>query len=105
MLRRGGYGWGSAGRAGGAALFNSFVLPWETENFNSFCNIYDRCAGGIIRFYEGGDRKIRNFNNTYIQKRDGMLGEAYGAWHTFDDAQTKILEVCREENARFFYEE
>ncbi|MBR5552930.1 MAG: hypothetical protein IKV98_03675 [Clostridia bacterium] len=105
VLRRGGYGWGSAGRAGGAALFNSFVLPWETENFNSFCNIYDRCAGGIIRFYEGGDRKIRNFNNTYIQKRDGMLGEAYGAWHTFDDAQTKILEVCREENARFFYEE
>ncbi len=105
VLRRGGYGWGSVGREKGAALFNSFTLPPETNNFNSYCNIYDRCAGGIIRFYEGGDRKIKNFNNTYIQKRDGYLGEAYGAWHTFDDAQAKILEVCREENARVFYSE
>ncbi len=105
VVRRGGYGWGSRGRAKGAALFNSFILTPKTSNFVNNSNIYDRCAGGIIRFYEGGDRKIINVNNTYIQKRDGYLGEAYGAWHTFDDAQAKILEVCREENARFFYEE
>ncbi len=105
VVRRGGYGWGSRGREKGAALFNSFTLTPETTNFVNNTNIYDRCAGGIIRFIEGGDRKIINVNNTYIQKRDGFLGQAYGDWHTFDDAASKILEVCREENARFFYEE
>ena len=105
VVRNGGYGWGSRGREKGAALFNSFILTPETSNFVNHNNIYDRCAGGIIRFHEGGDRKIKNIWNTYIQKRDGYLGQAYGDWHTFDDAENKILEICKEENARFFYEE
>ncbi len=104
ILRRGGFGWGSIGRQDGAALFNSFGLPEETTNFTAHSNIFDRCAGGIVRFVREGDKKIKSFNNTYIQPRSGNLGDYFGTMFRFDDAASKILEVCREENARFFYE-
>ena len=104
ILRCGGMGWGSEGREDGAALFNSFILPPDTVNFVTHHNIYDRSAGGIVRLYRGGDENIRAFNNTYIQKRDGLLGSVYEEDRAFDNAREQILLYCKEENARFFYD-
>lgn len=105
LLRCGGMGWGSRGRAEGAALFNSFTLPMDTVNFVTHNNIYDRSAGGLVRLNRGGDEKIQAFGNTYIQKKDGALGWIFDGVKTFDNAPEKILEYCKEENARYFYAE
>lgn len=104
VLRCGGMGWGSLGRAGGAALFNSFTLPPDTVNFVTHDNIYDRSAGGLVRLNRGGDEKIRAFGNTYIQKKDGALGWIFDGVKSFENAEEKITEYCKEENPRFFYE-
>ena len=106
VLRCGGMGWGSvdAGRAERAHLFNSFVCPPDTVDFLSHNNIYDRSAGGIVRYNRGGDEKIRSFRNTYIQSSVGSLGCLFGEEIPFgDDTQAKIEKYIKEENAKFFY--
>ncbi len=105
VLRYGGMGWGSRGRARGAALFNSFTCPPDTVNFVTHNNIYDRSNGGLVRLNRGGDEKIASYNNTYIQKRDGILGWCFDGEKSFDNAGEQILANCKEENARFFYDE
>jgi hypothetical protein len=103
ILRCGGMGWGSIDRKDGATLFNSFILPPDTVNFLSYNNVFDRCTGGIVRLYRGGDEKIKFFNNTYIQNRNGLLGSVFEEDRSFDNAGEQILTYCKEENARFFY--
>jgi len=104
LIRKGGYGWGSRGREAGSAMFNSFTLCPDTVNFVAHDNIYDRSAGGIVRYNRGGDEKIRTFNNIYIQKRDGALGWIFDGVKSFDGAEKTIEELLKEERPTVFYE-
>ncbi len=104
ILRLGGYGWGSRGRENAAALFNSFGLCRDTENHIAYNNIFDRCAGGIVRYANENDKKIRTFDNVYIQRRDGALGWIYDGVKPFDGAEKTITELLGEETPCVFYE-
>ena len=102
ILRHGGYGWGSEGRKEGAALFNSFGMSPDTKNFTAHDNIFDRSAGGIVRYNEGGDQKIGMFGNVYIQSENGDLGWILDSHKPFKEAEKHISGLLHEERPQIF---
>lgn len=93
------YGWGSVGREGGGALHNSFQIIDDVTNYVVEDNIFAYSKGNIVRYNEGGDRKIIFRNNTYVQYYDRALGYMFGRNEKYDGrAVTMLVDVMHEEN-------
>ncbi len=106
LLRFGSYGWGSIGRQGGGALFNSFELPEHTVNFEAHSNILDRSLGNLVRLNKGGDEKLVASDNTFIQKKGRAFGYCYGRTLAFDDnAEKHAKEQFHDTNPVIIYSE
>lgn len=99
MTLYGAYGWGSVGREGGAALHNSFQIIDDVENYIVENNIFAYSKGNVVRYNEGGDRKINFKNNTYIQYYGRNLGYMFGKTQPYTgSALTQLKDVMKEEN-------
>ncbi|MBE6570762.1 MAG: hypothetical protein E7656_00755 [Ruminococcaceae bacterium] len=99
MTLYGAYGWGSVGREGGAALHNSFQIIDEVNNYLVEDNIFAYSKGSIVRYNQGGDRKINFRNNTYVQYYERALGYMFGKTEPFTgSAVTQLRVVMREED-------
>ena len=99
MTLYGAYGWGSVGREGGAALHNSFTIIDEVDNYVVENNIFAYSKGNVVRYNEGGDRKITFRNNTYVQYYDRALGYMFGKTQPYDgSAITQLRGVMKEED-------
>ena len=104
VLRYGCYGWGSFGRQDEGALFNSFNMTDNTENFEAHSNILDRCFGKLVRLNVGGDEKLISSDNVFIQKRGRSFGFFYGKNYAFDDnAQNTAQELFHDKSAKIIY--
>lgn len=104
VLRYGCYGWGSFGRQDEGALFNSFNMTDNTENFEAHSNILDRCFGKLVRLNVGGDEKLISSDNVFIQKKGRSFGFFYGKNYTFDDNAGKIAdELFHDKSAKIIY--
>ena len=99
MTLYGCYGWGSVGRESGGALHNSFQIVDDVTNYVVENNIFAYSKGNIVRYNEGGDRKIIFKNNTYVQYYDRSLGYMFGKNEKFDGGAVSLLvDVMKEEN-------
>ena len=99
MTLYGAYGWGSVGREGGAALHNSFQIIDEVNNYVVEDNIFAYSKGSVVRYNEGGDRKIVFRNNTYVQYYGRALGYMFGTTQPYTgSAITQLRSVMNEEN-------
>ena len=99
MTLYGAYGWGSVGREGGAALHNSFQIIDEVNNYLVENNIFAYSKGSVVRYNEGGDRKIKFRNNTYVQYYERALGYMFGRTEPYTgSAVTQLRGVMKEED-------
>ncbi len=99
MTLHGAYGWGSVGRESAAALHNSFTIIDEVENYVVENNIFAYSKGNVVRYNEGGDRKITFRNNTYVQYYGRALGYMFGKTQPYiGSVITQLREVMKEEN-------
>lgn len=105
VLRYGCYGWGSVGRQEGGALFNSFCLTKNTENFEARSNILDRSLGNLVRLNAGGDEKLLASDNTFIQKDGRAFGFCYGKNYVYTEktAQNCASELFHDKSARIIF--
>jgi len=105
ILRMGCYGWGSRGREDNGALFNSFNLTPETENFEAHSNIMDRCLGKMVRLNVGGDEKLVASDNTFIQQEGRAFGWCYGQNYVFtkENAAKYAKEHFHDKSARIIF--
>ena len=99
MTLNGAYGWGSVGREGGAALYNSFGIIEEVNNYVVENNIFAYSKGNIVRYTDANDRKTTFRNNTYVQYYDRALGYMFGKTQPYTGAAiTQLRGVMNEEN-------
>lgn len=99
MTLYGAYGWGSVGRESGAALHNSFQIIDEVNNYLVENNIFAYSKGSVVRYNEGGDRKIKFRNNTYVQYYGRALGYMFGKTQPYTGAAiTQLCGVMNEED-------
>jgi len=99
MTLYGCYGWGSVGRESGGALHNSFTIIDDVENYIVENNIFAYSKGNIVRYNEGGDRKIKFKNNTYVQYYDRALGYMFGKTEKYlSTAVAQLVDVMHEED-------
>ena len=99
MTLYGCYGWGSVGREGGGALHNSFTIIDDVSDYLVENNIFAYSKGNIVRYNEGGDRKINFKNNTYVQYYGRALGYMFGKTQPYNaTAVTQLAEVMKEQD-------
>ncbi len=107
VLRYGCYGWGSVGREERGALFNSFEMTPNTENFRAHSNILDRSRGNLVRLCKGGDEKLVSSGNTFIQKEGRSFGFCYGKTYAFsaENAASYAEKLFHDKTARIIISE
>lgn len=105
ILRYGCYGWGSKGRRDYGALFNSYDLTPNTENFEAHSNILDRSMGNLVRLNEGGDETLVSSDNTFIQKEGRSFGFLYGRTYPFtkETAEKNARELFHDTNPTIIF--
>ncbi len=105
VLRYGCYGWGSKGRRDNGALFNSFGMTPNTENFEAHSNILDRCWGSLVRLSGEGDKKLFGSDNTFIQKHGRAFGYCHTRMYAFthEDAEKWVREQFHDSNPRIIF--
>lgn len=92
IVLHGAYGWGSVGREAGSGMHNGFDMIDDVKNYVVENNIFAYSKGGnLVRYEEGGDRKLTLRNNTYVQFYGRTLGYFFGKVEKFDGSAVRHL--------------
>lgn len=104
IVLRGGYGWGSVGRESGSGMHNGFDMVDDVKNYVVENNIFAYSKGNLVRYHEGGDRKLTLRNNTYLQFYGRTLGYMFGSTEKYDGSVVRnLVDVMGEENPVVIY--
>ena len=105
FCRYGGFGWGCKGRELGAPMVSSAYCCPNVQQFCIENNIFDRCSGILIYFFDKqpGNERIKFRSNAYIQLKDYKFLNVFGNVHTFTDDRREIIEnVLKDKTATIY---
>lgn len=103
ICRLNGYGWGSVPRRSTAYLVQSAGITEDTKNFVIENNIFDRSSGALINIQSGGDRKLEQHDNVWIQNYGGVIGLLFGSTVNANaNAKENYERIIRDTTSLFF---